>query len=41
VMIIIDGKLQAFDTISSLSQNNAYYRSASTIANKTPGGTLP
>jgi ATP-binding cassette subfamily B protein len=41
VMIIIDGKLQAFDTISYLSQHNAYYRSASTIASKTPGGALP
>jgi ATP-binding cassette, subfamily B, bacterial len=41
VMIIIDGKLQAFDTISHLSQHNTYYRSASTIASKTPGGALP
>jgi ATP-binding cassette, subfamily B, bacterial len=32
VMIIIDGKLTAFDTIDFLQQNNSYYRSASKIA---------
>ena len=32
VMIIIDGKLQAFDTIDHLTQHNTYYRTASKIA---------
>jgi len=32
VMIIIDGKLTAFDTINSLQQHNDYYRSASALA---------
>jgi ATP-binding cassette subfamily B protein len=38
VMIIIDGKLAAFDTIEHLQHNNTYYRTASTLA---AGGTLP
>jgi len=37
-MIIIDGKMAGFDTISQLQQHNAYYRSASQIAT---GGALP
>ncbi len=32
VMIIIDGKLVAFDTIDYLRQHNTYYRTASKIA---------
>jgi ATP-binding cassette, subfamily B, bacterial len=40
VMIIINGKLEAFDTIASLQQHNAYYRSASGIAEEAPGGAL-
>jgi ABC-type multidrug transport system fused ATPase/permease subunit len=32
VMIIIDGRLVAFDTISYLQQHNSYYRSASKLA---------
>jgi ATP-binding cassette subfamily B protein len=32
VMIIIDGKLTAFDTIDYLQQHNSYYRSASGLA---------
>jgi hypothetical protein len=32
VMIIIDGKLTAFDTIELLQRNNTYYRSASKLA---------
>jgi ABC-type multidrug transport system fused ATPase/permease subunit len=32
VMIIIDGKLTAFDTIDYLQQHNSYYRSASQLA---------
>jgi ABC-type multidrug transport system ATPase subunit len=38
VMIIIDGKLVAFDTISFLQQHNPYYRAASAHAT---GGRLP
>jgi ATP-binding cassette subfamily B protein len=38
VMIIIDGKLVAFDTIEHLRQHNTYYRTASKIAR---GGMLP
>ncbi len=32
VMVIIDGRLVAFDTIELLAANNPYYRTASTIA---------
>jgi ATP-binding cassette, subfamily B, bacterial len=38
VMIIINGKLAAFDTIDHLQHNNTYYRTASTLA---AGGSLP
>ena len=38
VMIIIDGKLTAFDTINYLQQHNSYYRTASQHAQ---GNTLP
>ncbi|HEY4917361.1 MAG TPA: hypothetical protein VIH92_10650, partial [Solirubrobacteraceae bacterium] len=38
VMIIINGKLEAFDTIASLQQHNAYYRSATALAGT---GALP
>ena len=41
VMIIIDGKLAAFDTIGLLRQHNHYYRSASKLAVGAPGGSLP
>jgi ABC-type multidrug transport system fused ATPase/permease subunit len=41
VMVIIDGKLVAFDTIDLLQRNNSYYRSASAIAAGTPGRTIP
>jgi hypothetical protein len=37
-MIIIDGKLQAFDTIDHLTEHNTYYRTASKIAGT---GMLP
>jgi len=40
VMIIIDGKMAGFDTISQLQQHNAYYRSASQIATGAPAGGL-
>jgi ATP-binding cassette subfamily B protein len=41
VMVIIDGKLVAFDTIDLLQRNNSYYRSASALATGTPGRTIP
>jgi ATP-binding cassette subfamily B protein len=41
VMVIIDGRLVAFDTIDFLQQHNSYYRSASRIATGTDGGSLP
>ncbi|HEY4812405.1 MAG TPA: sulfotransferase, partial [Solirubrobacteraceae bacterium] len=36
VMIIIDGKLTAFDTIELLQRENSYYRSASKLATTAP-----
>jgi len=38
VMVIIDGRLEAFDTIALLQRENSYYRSASTIAAGASGG---
>ena len=38
VMIILDGKLAAFDTIGHLQRHNHYYRSASKLAAGAPGG---
>jgi len=32
VMVIVDGRLEAFDTIALLQRDNSYYRSASTLA---------
>ena len=32
VMVILDGRLDAFDTIAQLERTNPYYRSASTVA---------
>jgi ATP-binding cassette subfamily B protein len=40
VMVIIDGRLVAFDTIEELKNENAYYRSASALAAGTGGGLL-
>lgn len=40
VMVIIDGKLVAFDTIQALQEHNSYYRSATKIATGVDGGTL-
>jgi ABC-type multidrug transport system fused ATPase/permease subunit len=37
VMVIADGKLEAFDTIVNLKQRNAYYRDAAVLAS---GGTI-
>jgi ATP-binding cassette subfamily B protein len=41
VMVIIDGKLVAFDTISNLEQHNPYYRTASKIATGALGDPSP
>ena len=41
VMVILDGKLVAFDTKAVLKEENQYYRSASMIAAGTAEGTLP
>jgi ATP-binding cassette, subfamily B, bacterial len=41
VMVIIDGRLVAFDTRELLHEQNAYYRSASLIAAGTRAGELP
>jgi ATP-binding cassette subfamily B protein len=41
VMVIIDGSLEAFDTIDLLRRTNSYYRSASTLATGAAGGALP
>ena len=38
VMVIVDGELTAFDTTAMLERDNAYFRSASSLA---AGGTLP
>ncbi len=38
VMVVLDGHLDAFDTIALLARNNSYYRSASTIG---AGGAGP
>ncbi len=32
VMVIVDGQLEAFDTVGFLQRESAYYRSASTLA---------
>jgi ABC-type multidrug transport system fused ATPase/permease subunit len=37
VMVIVDGRLQAFDTIAHLRTSNSYYRSASIVAAGTSG----
>ena len=41
VMVILDGRLVAFDTKEVLQEQNPYYRSASILAAGAPGGTLP
>jgi ABC-type multidrug transport system fused ATPase/permease subunit len=41
VMVIIDGRLVAFDTREQLQEQNAYYRSASLIASGSGEGKLP
>jgi ABC-type multidrug transport system fused ATPase/permease subunit len=41
VMVIVDGRLQAFDRISDLRLNNPYYRYACEIGSFGPAGALP
>ncbi len=41
VMVILGGRLVAFDTKAVLEEENPYYRSASMIAAGTAGGQLP
>jgi ABC-type multidrug transport system fused ATPase/permease subunit len=41
VMVIVDGRMVAFDTRALLREQNHYYRSASLIAAGTPGSALP
>ena len=38
VMVILDGRLDAFDTIAQLERTNLYYRSASTVTIGVAGG---
>jgi hypothetical protein len=40
-MVILGGQLAAFDTKAVLQRENPYYRTASTIAAGSHGGTLP
>jgi ATP-binding cassette, subfamily B, bacterial len=40
VMVIVDGRLEAFDTTALLQKENSYYRFASTLATGVPGGSL-
>jgi ABC-type multidrug transport system fused ATPase/permease subunit len=40
VMVIVDGRLEAFDTTALLQKENSYYRSASTLAAGASGGSL-
>ncbi len=37
VMVIVDGRLEAFDTIALLQSKNSYYRSALALASGAPG----
>ena len=41
VMVIVDGRLTAFDTKAALQEHNHYYRTASLIAASATGGALP
>ena len=41
VMVILDGRLAAFDTRPALQEHNHYYRTASLIATSSAGGALP
>ncbi len=41
VMVILDGRLTAFDTRTALQEHNDYYRKAALIATSAAGGALP
>ena len=41
VMVILDGRLVAFDTKAVLQEHNPYYRTASLIAASAAGGAPP
>ncbi len=41
VMVILDGRLAAFDTRPALQEHNPYYRTASLIATSSAGRALP
>ncbi len=41
VIVVIDGRLAAFDTVDLLRRENPYYRSASALASGASGGMLP
>ena len=41
VMVIVAGRLEAFDTIAHLRRDNSYYRSASTLAARALGSPSP
>ncbi len=41
VMVIVEGRLTAFDTKAALQEHNHYYRTASLIASSAAGGTIP
>src|SRR5262249_55476428 len=41
VMVIFDGRLQAFDRISELRTNNHYYRSSCEIGSFAPAAAVP
>jgi hypothetical protein len=40
-MVIIDGRLAAFDTVDLLQKNNSYYQSATLLAASGAEGHLP
>jgi ATP-binding cassette subfamily B protein len=41
VMVIVDGRVEAFDTVDVLARNNPYYRSASVLAVGSTGDPMP
>ena len=41
VMVVVDGRLVAFDTTALLRRDNPYYQTASMLATGTAGGSLP
>ena len=41
VIVIVDGRLDAFDTTAGLLQSNPYYRSASGLSESASGKAIP